>query len=69
MIDRQQQQHTCLITIERIRRVVVVVVCRPSTPIGEVLQGRFLDDWLQSMQNKRASADKGRVEAAVRRFH
>ncbi|CAF1022514.1 unnamed protein product [Adineta steineri] len=36
---------------------------RPSTPIQEVLQNRFLNNWLDSMQNKQASAEKERADA------
>lgn len=38
--------------------------CRPSTPIAEVLQSRFLDEWLETMKNKQESAKKERADAA-----
>ncbi len=38
---------------------------RPSTPIVEVLQNRFLDTWLETMQNKQAALKKERIDAAV----
>ena len=38
---------------------------RPSTPIGEVLQNRFLNNWLETMQNKQAASEKERADATV----
>jgi hypothetical protein len=38
---------------------------RPSTPIVEVLQNRFLDNWLETMQNKQSALKKEREDAAV----
>lgn len=38
---------------------------RPSTPIVEVLQNRFRDDWLETMQNKQAAIKKERTDAEV----
>jgi hypothetical protein len=38
---------------------------RPSTPIVEVLQNRFYDNWLETMQNKQAALIKSRTDAAV----
>ncbi|CAF1337684.1 unnamed protein product [Adineta ricciae] len=37
---------------------------RPSTPIAEVLQNRFLNNWLDTMQNKQAALEKERADAA-----
>ncbi|CAF3003381.1 unnamed protein product [Rotaria socialis] len=37
---------------------------RPSTPIGEVLQNRFLDNWLDTMEKKQAAIKKERTDAA-----
>lgn len=37
---------------------------RPSTPIVEVLQNRFLDNWLETMGNKQAQIKKERTDAA-----
>jgi len=37
---------------------------RPSTPIVEVLQNRFFDNWLETMQNKQATLKKERMDAA-----
>lgn len=38
--------------------------CRPSTPIAEVLQHRFRDEWLETMQNRQATIKKERSDAA-----
>ncbi len=38
---------------------------RPSTPIVEVLQNRFFDSWLETMQAKQAALKKERTDAAV----
>jgi len=38
--------------------------CRPSTPIAEVLEHRFLQRWVETMQAKEASAKKERADAA-----
>ena len=39
---------------------------RPSTPIVEILQNRFLDDWMKTMQDKQNTLKKERTDAAVR---
>ena len=44
-------------------------VHRPSTPIVEVLQNRFLDNWLETMGNKQAQIKKERTDAAVGHFY
>lgn len=41
---------------------------RPSTPIAEVLQNRFLDNWLDTMEKKQAALKKERTDAAVMKF-
>ncbi len=48
----------------------ILISCfnRPSTPIQEVLQNRFLNNWLETMQNKQAALDKERADAAVNNF-
>jgi len=38
--------------------------CRPSTPIAEVLQNHFHDEWLETMQKKQAAARKEQTDAA-----
>ena len=45
--------------------VIVPDRSRPSTPIAEVLQNRFAQDWSKSMQEKQAQLDKDRADAAV----
>jgi hypothetical protein len=49
--------------------VLILIICydRPSTPIVEVLQSRFLDNWLETMQNKQATIKKERTDATVRK--
>jgi hypothetical protein len=49
----------------QIRRADDHDVSRPSTPIGNVIQHRFREEWLEAMQNKQMALRKERVEATV----
>jgi len=40
------------------------IPCRPSTPISEVIEHRFLDKWIESMREKELQTKKNREDAA-----